>query len=171
MNDEWGVWIVKRRFLFLTLVIFALQCSRDASPVQPSMQTSSSASAIEKETFDLVNAYRISLGLKALVWNNVIAEQARMHSRDMAAGTATVGHDGFDARAEAIGQSIAWVGVGENVAYLRGYDDPAAKAVDGWLKSEGHRKNIIGDFNLGGMGVAVNDRGEYYFTQIFVKTR
>ena len=33
-----------------------------------------------------------------------------------------------------------------------------------------HYENIIGDFNLTGIGVAVNEKNEYYFTQIFLKT-
>ena len=44
-------------------------------------------------------------------------------------------------------------------------------AVDGWIKSDGHRKNIESQFNLTGIAIAKNAKGEYYFTQLFVRSR
>ena len=49
-----------------------------------------------------------------------------------------------------------------------GYQDPVSTAVDGWIKSDGHRQNMEGNYNLTGIGVAMNPQGEYYFTQIFI---
>ncbi len=45
----------------------------------------------------------------------------------------------------------------------------AREVVDGWLHSPGHRRNIMGDFRLTGIGVAEAANGMIYFTQIFVK--
>jgi uncharacterized protein YkwD len=40
------------------------------------------------------------------------------------------------------------------------------QAVDGWIKSDGHRKNMEGQFLiLTGTGLR-NAKGEYYFTQL-----
>jgi len=44
-------------------------------------------------------------------------------------------------------------------------------AVKGWINSPGHQKNMVGDYNLTGIGIAKNNVGEYYFTQLFVKKR
>lgn len=36
--------------------------------------------------------------------------------------------------------------------------------------SAGHLANITGDFDVTGIGVAANEKNEYYFTQIFLNT-
>jgi uncharacterized protein YkwD len=54
----------------------------------------------------------------------------------------------------------------ENVAY----GQLSAKAVvDGWLKSAPHKKNIEGNYNLTGIGLAKDRKGVIYFTQIFLR--
>jgi uncharacterized protein YkwD len=87
----------------------------------------------------------------------------------MAKGNVSFGHDGFSQRVKAIG--IPYKKAAENVAFNQGYTDPATVAVKGWIKSDGHRKNMEGDFDLTGIGIAQNARGEYFFTQIFVLKR
>lgn len=57
----------------------------------------------------------------------------------------------------------------ENVAYNHYYDDPVKVAVDGWMKSAGHKKNILGDFEETGVGVAISKEGQFYITQLFAK--
>jgi uncharacterized protein YkwD len=54
--------------------------------------------------------------------------------------------------------------VSENVA--RG-PLTAQQAVNLWLKSPGHRKNIEGNYKYTGIGVARDRKSELYFTQIF----
>jgi len=126
---------------------------------------------LEKLAHQQVNQYRQKRGLPPLILDPRISEQARIHSQDMAKGKVPFSHDGFDQRVKTIGIYITYSKAAENVAYNQGYGDPATVAVDGWIKSPGHQKNMVGDFNLAGMGVAVNNKGEYYFTQIFILTR
>jgi uncharacterized protein YkwD len=58
--------------------------------------------------------------------------------------------------------------IGENVAMSKGYNDPIAIAIDGWKKSEGHRKNMLNDtFTEMGAGVARGESGRWYFVQLF----
>jgi uncharacterized protein YkwD len=45
----------------------------------------------------------------------------------------------------------------------------AKEVVEGWLNSPGHKRNIEGDFTLTGIGVAKNNKGIIYYTQIFTK--
>lgn len=61
--------------------------------------------------------------------------------------------------------------VAENVAYNFGYSDPVEQAVEGWIESPGHEQNMSGNYEISGMGIAVNAEGEYYFTQLFVRPR
>ena len=123
---------------------------------------------IAKRTYQQVNQYRASLGLEPLKFNNAIAKQAKIHSRNMAQQSVEFSHRGFQKRVEAIAKTIPYRSAAENVAYNMGHNNPVNTAVTGWIKSDGHRKNIEGDYNLTGVGVAVNPAGEYYFTQIFI---
>ncbi|MBD2098702.1 CAP domain-containing protein [Trichocoleus sp. FACHB-591] len=133
--------------------------------------TASSLTAIEKSAFDQINKYRASKRLPALTWNAAIAEQSRIHSQNMANGKVPFSHDGFQPRVAAIAKTVAYRGAAENVAYNQGFSDPATKAVQGWIKSTGHRTNIEGNYNVSGIGVAKNAKGEYYFTQVFIRSR
>lgn len=163
---------MKRRImlvLFVAVCTVALNCSRDKNPTNPSIPTTSD-SAIARQTHDLINNYRASQGLSALSYNNTIADVALQHSRNMAAGAVAFSHDGFNDRMSTIANSLKMTSGAENVAYNQGYENPAAVAVEGWIQSPGHHSNIVGDFNVTGIGVAVNDKNEFYFTQIFVKS-
>ena len=124
---------------------------------------------LAQQTHQQVNQYRASANLSPLEFNAVISEQARIHSENMAQQTVKFGHNGFENRVEALEDEIAYRGVAENVAYNMGHRDPVSKAVQGWIASDGHRQNMTGDYSLTGIGVAKNHRGEYYFTQIFIR--
>lgn len=131
--------------------------------------SSSNLRELELEVFRQVNEYRQSRGLSTLRLDERISQQSRFHSEAMAQGSATFSHDGFDQRIDIISNSISYRGAAENLAYNQGYDDPVKVAVEGWINSPGHHKNMIGDFDLTGVGVARNDQGEYYMNQIFIK--
>jgi uncharacterized protein YkwD len=125
------------------------------------------SAAVEQSVFTQINNYRASKGLAKLTRNSAIDNRARIHSQDMANGKVGFGHTGFSERVRAIG--IPYTAAGENVAYNQGYPDPATKAVDGWLKSPGHLRNIVGNYNKTGIGVAVTSSGKVYLTQIFLR--
>ena len=127
--------------------------------------------ALEEEINRKVNQYRISKNLPPLTMNAEISYVARQHSKDMANKTTTFSHDGFDNRADAVGKTIPYRSFAENLAYIKGYPNLADVAVKGWINSPGHRKNMEGDCNLTGVGIAKNADGEYYFTQLFLLER
>ncbi|MEG4217619.1 CAP domain-containing protein [Microcoleus sp. Pol14C6] len=139
---------------------------------QTPMNTNVASSAItdlEKAVNQQINQYRASKKLPPLSIDPRITQIARIHSEDMAKGKVSFSHDGFEARAKAI--TIPYKSVAENLAYNFGYRDPVRNAVEGWIKSDGHRKNMEGQFNVTGIGIAKNAKGEYYFTQLFVLSR
>jgi uncharacterized protein YkwD len=125
--------------------------------------------SLEQAVFQKINQYRKSRNLPPLSLESRVTQQAKNHSQAMANRRVRFSHDGFEQRIKAI--SIPYRSVAENVAYNQGVSDPAQQAVDGWLKSNGHRKNIEGNYDVTGIGVAKNSKGEYYFTQIFMKRR
>ncbi|MCU0536954.1 MAG: CAP domain-containing protein [Hydrococcus sp. Prado102] len=129
----------------------------------------SSVAELERAIYQQVNQYRQSRKLPPLKLNSYVSQYARIHSEQMASGTVAFSHDGFDERIKAIGETISYQQAAENIAVNKGYQDPAKVAVDGWIESSGHRKNMEGKFDVTGIGIAKNADGEYYFTQIFLK--
>jgi uncharacterized protein YkwD len=123
---------------------------------------------IEQEISKLVNDHRRSIGESELVWNDTIAEQARLHSQSMADGMVPFGHDGYETRFALIGKTIPWDKASEIIA-LAG---SAADAVNAWLASPEHKTNIEDNFDLTGVGVAKDKSGSsFYATQIFIKPK
>jgi uncharacterized protein YkwD len=104
-----------------------------------------------------------------LTLNANITQQARIHSQNMANGKVPFSHEGFGQRVTAV--PLLYNEASENLAFNQGYSNPASEAITGWLSSPGHLKNIQGDYDLTGIGVATNRRGEVYLTQIFIRTR
>lgn len=153
----------------LLVLLMIASCSEDDGPVTPPVDTG--ISEIEARVHALINQYRVEQGYAPLTLSDVITAQARQHSSNMASGSVPFSHDGFELRLDEIRKQLNIGGAGENVAMNSGYSDPAKVAFDGWLKSDGHRANIEGNYDLTGIGVAQSSAGSYYLTQLFVKTR
>lgn len=121
----------------------------------PSSSSQSSASELEKEAFDMINAIRLENGLKALEWDselyectNIRAEEASRywsHTRPDGSSWYTVNPDIFH---------------GENLA--QGYRTASA-VVEGWMNSTGHRENILNSrYTRGSLSLYKGDSGWYW---------
>ena len=127
---------------------------------------------LEKKAFKLINEKRAKKGLSLLKWNDDIAKLARKHSENMAKHSffSHVGVRGrmVDQRALDFGLD-KWRSIGENIAYNKGYSKPAEFAVERWMLSKGHKRNLLNlRWKESGIGVAVTADGMYFFTQIFM---
>lgn len=136
------------------------------------MPESEAAGRLEQKVFEMLNNERRTQGLSELEWNDEVAAVARMHSYNMAEGKffSHRGSDGsmVDDRADRVGLG-SWRTIGENIAYMRGFDDPAALAVEKWMESTAHRKNLLGpNWKESAVGVAITPDGTYYLTQVFL---
>lgn len=129
--------------------------------------------ALEQTALDILNQKREQSGLQPLVWNEKLASIARKHSQSMAEFN-FFGHRGLDdkmvsSRADDAGLG-RWRAIGENLAYNRGYADPIGRAVELWLDSPPHRRNLLDkNWKETAVGIAVTADGEYYLTQVFLK--
>lgn len=136
-----------------------------AAPKQGKVNTSK----IEEQIVQLINEYRQKKGLPKLKPVDYISKEALKHSKRMAKKSVPFGHAGFDDRMNRIqkhdDKSIAFA---ENVAYG---NMNAQTAVDMWLNSAGHKKNITGKYSHTGVGVYRGKGNTLYFTQIFVLER
>lgn len=130
------------------------------------------AAAMSRTAFDLVNQKRAENGLKLLTWNPDLAKVADLHSQNMAEFS-FFSHKGLDSkmvsdRADDV-RVGRWRAIGENIAFNRGYADPTTMAVQLWLDSPTHRRNMLSaDWTESGIGVAIAGDGSYYFTQVFM---
>lgn len=132
-----------------------------------SHQDGLSDAAYRQAILHYVNVYRIKHHLAPLTLKNTISQEAQKHSRDMAVSATPFGHHGFNQRIQRLYQKYPKSrGGAENVAY---YKLDAKKLVDAWIASRGHRQNILGNYNLTGIGIAHNKKGWGYYTQIFIR--
>jgi uncharacterized protein YkwD len=129
----------------------------------------------EREVFQLINKKRVEMNLPELEWSEETAKVARFHAENMAkfGFFSHVGLDGkmVDERADYFGVK-KWRAIGENIAYIRGYEKPTEVAVEKWLLSASHRENLLSSrWKETGIGIAVTDNGTFYFTQVFLQRR
>ncbi len=132
------------------------------------VNAASDVAAMERSVHQQINQYRRSQGLPPLTLDSRISAIARVHSKKMADKQVAFGHSGSGSRYKEISKLISWRGVAENVAYNMGHQNPGNVAVNGWKKSPGHNRNMLGKYQVTGIGIAKNSKGEYYFTQLFV---
>ena len=127
-----------------------------------------SESNIQNSVLFYINEYRQHHGLSKLKMDNHIVIQAKKHSQDMANHRMSFGHKEFGKRITLLRSQIKNTGGGaENVAYNY---KTAKIVVNGWIHSPGHQRNIVGNYNLTGVGVARDKQGKLYYTQIFLQT-
>lgn len=128
--------------------------------------------ALEKRAFALINKIRNEEGLNELEWSDRLADLARDHSNNMARHRffSHFGLNGrtIDERAWDFGVR-KWKAIGENIAYNKGFEHPADFAVERWMLSDGHRRNLLdARWKQSGIGLGITEDGTYYFTQIFL---
>ncbi|WP_367753242.1 CAP domain-containing protein [Flavobacterium sp. WC2430] len=158
--------------LMLITVIFTLNsCSSNSSEANPVEAKSEvvvnyTYTASEIEAMDLINEYRVSVGLNSLEKINHISYKSEEHDKYMITNN-VVNHDDFVARSENIIKVLGAKTVGENIAY--NYNSPQA-AVTAWLNSPAHKDNIEGNFTHFGISIRENPTtGKKYYTNIFAK--
>lgn len=135
-----------------------------------SIQTppSSNMHEVAVRAANLVNEFRASNGLEPLVYSPEIFQAAKKHAELMAKGEASFSHDGFMDRLKEISKILTFQKGGENLAKVKGYSDPAAASVEGWIKSQGHKENMLRDYyTKTAIGVAKSPDGTYFLTQLF----
>ncbi|WP_051382562.1 CAP domain-containing protein [Gloeobacter kilaueensis] len=126
---------------------------------------------MESQVLQDINAIRVRNKLQPLRENPKLAQVARRYSRLMA-------EQKFFSHYDSNGKSVAdrvrsagvfYLVVGENLALIGGSPRPAPLAVAGWMKSPGHRENILRPvFEETGVGIWQRGR-TVYFTQVFLK--
>jgi len=162
-----------------------------SSPVTPTLDD-----ALKQAYLDIINEARLEgrecgeygyfAATSALTWNEHLYDAAYEHSKDMAISN-TFSHTGSGTQSDetakalhsssgsSVGERIEhngytnWRRYGENIAAGTSMDE-AVEAMEGWLASPGHCKNIMKpEFKEVGMAVYYNENShyKYYWTQDF----
>jgi uncharacterized protein YkwD len=155
--------------LLALLAILSFSCTTDslddkADAIELSLITPETKT-IEVEILELINNHRLSMGLTALSDMTVVKSVAFTHT-DYMVDNNEVSHANFYKRSDYLKANAAATKVSENVAY--GYSS-AESVVTAWLKSDGHRANIEGDFTNFDLAAEQNAEGKWYYTNIFIK--
>lgn len=163
---------IMRIMLFIAISIAMNACTAETadgtenSTTTEALITNYTYNDSELETIQLINDYRLSVGLSALQKINHISSKCEDHNEYMIANN-VVDHNDFVLRSDNIVKVLGAKKVGENVAYNYKTSEAAVKA---WLNSPDHKKNIEGDYTHLGISVTTDPAtGKKYYTNIFAK--
>jgi uncharacterized protein YkwD len=125
----------------------------------------STAQTLTSDLFDRLNAERRARGLAALRWDGDLARVAGDWSAQMAR-TGNFAHRDLGAAGSLPGMS-KFSALGENIAWVEGYPSMGNQLHVGWMRSEGHRANMLQrGFDSVGIGVVCSG-GRAWATQNF----
>ena len=178
------------------LVSRFFKSAKDLTEANDSSQPDIDIEGIEALVHNLINQERVQRGLAAFYWDSEIAQIARDHSLEMGrenylSHVNTKGQDASD-RGSIAGYdcikdygSYYTFGLAENIhqgwlyssiTVINGVTiynwmsmvEIADRAVEGWMRSGGHRKNILKDtYDRTGIGIAITMEGKVFMTQNF----
>jgi uncharacterized protein YkwD len=137
-------------------------------PAQSPKQAKFEMTAEEKQIVDLTNEVRKKASLQLLRPNPLLFQAARAHSANMAKQH-KMDHvlDGKKLRDRLRAVQYRFRFCGENLAWG---DFPIREVFKGWMDSEKHRMNILDkEFTEIGLGRVLDDKGDFYYTQVFAK--
>jgi hypothetical protein len=116
--------------------------------VAPTVVTAASATSVDT-IYSLVNQARFAAGLRGILHNQSMDSVAEAWANQMGASATMAHNPQYSTQIPA-----GWTRAGENVA--EGYPTPQAM-FEGWMKSPGHRANILGNYtDIGIAFVSVN---------------
>jgi uncharacterized protein YkwD len=154
------------RFCLAALLLVPMLALADSKPEEKKLELTEE----EKGVLDHTNAQRKAAGLPELIPNAKLMEAARGHSINMAR-QCRMSHS-LDGRTHAdriAAAGYSYSACGENIAWNQTNPE---QVLSSWMRSSGHRANILSrNYTEIGVAVAVNDRGERYWTQVFGASR
>lgn len=119
------------------------------------------------EVARLTNIEREKAGKSILKYNNYIAAGAQTRSEELLVSFSHTRPDGSRFFTVFDDPNFSYRYIGENLAL--GYKSPA-EVVAAWMKSDGHRANLLSDnYTDIGIGITKSETGRYHWAQIFYK--
>ena len=141
-----------------------------SAPEQRAAEKWSGPTEAEGRLFALVNEQRQQRNLAPMDWKDELLPPAREHSGRMAERNYFSHQDPEygDLSQRLMRFGIRYTAAGENLFVVSGVADIAEHAVEAWLKSPGHRENILNPaFRSSAVALHRTPNGLVYATQIF----
>lgn len=123
---------------------------------------------VQQSILDLSNSARQQSKLGTLRFSTQLNAAAQRHANDLAQGAkfSHTGSDGSTMKDRVVDSGYKYWSIAENIYYQAPRNQPE-RAVQGWLKSPGHRRNLLNArFTEMGVGYASNGR-DHYYVQVF----
>ena len=146
-------------------------------PVPSAPAPSETLAAVAREVLEEVNRTRVANGRKPLRDDAALGRAARGHAEELAVRR-TLDHASTDPALRTLTMRIEaagglWNRAAENLAHVSGpASDVPSRTVQLWLRSDGHRRNMLeAVYTHTGVGVAIDQHGTWYITQLYVLPR
>jgi uncharacterized protein YkwD len=166
-----------RRASTVWFLVLASACATPASPSEvpdsAAAEAAGGLSDIAGPIVRITNAERANTGLPALRTSSRLMEAAQLHA-DQMARLGRLEHVLSGGRYPKPEDRLAaadyqWSSYAENIAMGQ---TSAAGVMDSWMRSSGHRANILSPNNTEiGIGFARDSRGRPYYVQVFGRPR
>jgi len=140
---------------------------------------------IAKRVLDETNRYRMSVGMRPLVWYDELAQIATAHCTAMRDGKVEVGSQGLQDRmaqypykSSKSAENVAKMGFRRfSIRLCGGWEygvkrvkyDVAKEVVEEWIVSDAHRANLEGGFNAAGVGAVMHSDYTWYVVAMYAK--
>lgn len=126
-----------------------------------------SEGGVEAQVMAGINRYRASQSRGVLKRHAGLDALARHHAQQMLR-EGKMSHKNYHHRLGMAEHYLKVEDLRENVFYARGVGESqlAARTVQGWIESPGHRRNLLANTMYCGVGVAKGEDGQYYATQL-----
>ena len=133
--------------------------------VPPQTDSAEFNTVYEAQVLRLVNAERAKYGLSPFVKDSGATQVAHLRAKEIVQSFSHTRPNGSSCFTAASELGVSYRSAGENIAY--GYPTPEA-VVNGWMNSEGHRKNIL-SASFGKIGIGCFESGGVlYWSQFFI---
>jgi uncharacterized protein YkwD len=154
----------------LWIIIFAAIPAPCLHP-EYSVLTSEDLFSIELQVQREVNEVRQTARIPKLNWNEKLTMEARRHAKNMAGRQFFSHYDSTrgDLSHRLDRSGIEWTRCAENLYSEKGFHNPAKHAVQVWLESPEHRKNMLDSMlSDAGVGAALQSDGTLFIVHVFI---
>lgn len=156
--------------LFSACTVLLVSCGSTSVPTATELTTMVAYSpnmSLEDRVGAEITNFRRSKGLSTQIRHNGLDKLARMHAQRMLARR-KMDHADYHKRLGMAEKYYELGGLRENVAHGSGFarSDMSRVMVEGWIRSPGHRRNLLAKETHYGVGIAVGEDGSFYSTHV-----